>query len=62
MFCAECLHGALNTNLMGKKVCPVCRSNINTTKHKNGQMPKTGIYHMEMKLQTRRGGKMAKRA
>lgn len=61
MFCAECLHGALNTNMMGKRVCPVCRANINTNRTKQNTIPKTGIYHMEMKLQSRKQGKMPKK-
>ncbi len=60
MFCGECLHGALTSNAMGKRACPVCRTNVPNPKRKDGGKSKVGCVYMELKL--RSGKKQGKRA
>ncbi|OBT46690.1 hypothetical protein VE00_02616 [Pseudogymnoascus sp. WSF 3629] len=55
MFCSSCLHGALNVGT-GKRSCPVCRTAIGAPK-KDGKQPKTGVFHLAMKLMTKKQGK-----
>lgn len=55
MFCSSCLHGALNVGT-GKRSCPVCRTAIGASK-KDGKQPKTGVFHLAMKLMTKKQGK-----
>ncbi|KAL5350867.1 hypothetical protein ACLOAV_004438 [Pseudogymnoascus australis] len=55
MFCSACLHGALNVGT-GKRSCPVCRTAIGAPK-KDGKQPRTGVFHLAMKLMTKRQGK-----
>lgn len=55
MFCSLCLHGALNIGT-GKRTCPVCRTAIGAVK-KDGKQPKNGIFHLEMKLMSKKQGK-----
>ncbi|OBT74732.1 hypothetical protein VF21_06665 [Pseudogymnoascus sp. 05NY08] len=55
MFCSACLHGALNVGT-GKRSCPVCRTAIGAPK-KDGKQPKTGVFHLSMKLMTKKQGK-----
>ncbi|KFY41354.1 hypothetical protein V495_04974 [Pseudogymnoascus sp. VKM F-4514 (FW-929)] len=55
MFCSMCLHGALNAGT-GKRSCPVCRTTIGAPK-KDGKQPRTGVFHLAMKLMTKKQGK-----
>ncbi|OBT63408.1 hypothetical protein VE03_07184 [Pseudogymnoascus sp. 23342-1-I1] len=55
MFCSACLHGALNVGT-GKRSCPVCRTAIGAPK-KDGKQPRTGVFHLSMKLMTKKQGK-----
>ncbi|KFY14860.1 hypothetical protein V492_02371 [Pseudogymnoascus sp. VKM F-4246] len=55
MFCSSCLHGALNVGT-GKRSCPVCRTAIGAPR-KDGKQPRTGVFHLAMKLMTKKQGK-----
>ncbi|KAK4151508.1 hypothetical protein C8A00DRAFT_17081 [Chaetomidium leptoderma] len=54
LFCAECLHSALNMN-QTRQICPICRQRIEKMPNsgKFGQKTK-GFYPLELKLTTRK--------
>lgn len=60
MFCAQCLHQAMHTELT-KKVCPMCRQRLDKPTPKS-KPPTKAFFHLELKLRpSKKNGKQPAR-
>lgn len=63
MFCAQCLHQAIHTEVT-KKICPMCRQKLDV-RPRNGVAPSKNaktFFHLELKLMpSKRQGKQRAR-
>ncbi|KAG6365489.1 hypothetical protein INS49_007100 [Diaporthe citri] len=60
MFCAQCLHQAMHTELT-KKVCPMCRQRLDKPTPKS-KPPAKAFFHLELKLRpSKKNGKQPAR-
>ncbi|KAK2605456.1 hypothetical protein N8I77_008290 [Diaporthe amygdali] len=60
MFCAQCLHQAMHTELT-KKVCPMCRQRLDKSTSKS-RPPAKAFFHLELKLRpSKKSGKQPAR-